>query len=86
MFGGYGIYHQGIMFGLVADDNLYLKTDKSNKDIFIDAGLEPFTYDKGDKVITMSYYQAPEIIYDDPNEATIWAKLAFNAAQRMKRK
>ncbi len=24
MFGGYGIYHQGLMFGLVANDTLYL--------------------------------------------------------------
>jgi len=24
MFGGYGVYHGGLMFGLVADDTLYL--------------------------------------------------------------
>jgi len=30
MFGGYGIYHNDLMFGLVADDQLYLKTDIEN--------------------------------------------------------
>ena len=28
MFGGYGIFHKGLMFALVADNALYLKADK----------------------------------------------------------
>ncbi len=85
MFGGYGIYHQGIMFGLVADDVLYLKTDKSSEGLFIDEGLKPFEYDKGEKVVKMSYYQAPDVIYDDRQAAANWAKLAFQTAQKAKR-
>lgn len=38
MFGGYGIYHQGLMFGLVADDTLYLKADAENVGVFSQAG------------------------------------------------
>jgi DNA transformation protein len=30
MFGGYGVYHDGLMFALVADDTLYLKADDEN--------------------------------------------------------
>lgn len=86
MFGGYGVYHEGIMFGLVADDTLYLKTDASTEAIFIAAGLRPFEYDKGNKVVKMSYYQAPEIIFDDPLEALKWATLAFETAQSVKKK
>jgi len=33
MFGGYGIYHDGLMFGLVENDILYLKADESTKNI-----------------------------------------------------
>lgn len=72
------------MFGLVAEDILYLKTDQSSKSIFIDEGLRPFEYDKGGKVVKMSYYQAPEIIYDNRQAATKWAKLAFETAQKAK--
>jgi len=84
MFGGYGIYHDGVMFALVADDTLYLKADVTTKDYFIDKQLIPFEYDKGGKKIKMSYYLAPEEIYDDPDEASYWANLAYEAALRAK--
>ena len=82
MFGGYGIYHNELMFGLVADDVLYLKADKLSADRFITHGLEPFEYDKKGKKIQMSYYMASEEIYDDPELAKEWAELAFDAALR----
>lgn len=86
MFGGYGIYHEGIMIGLVTGDTLYLKADETTKQYFIDKDLTPFEYDKGDKKIKMSYYLAPEEIYDDPDEAIYWVKLAWQAALSSKSK
>ncbi len=62
MFGGYGIYHDGLMFGLVADDSLYLKADETTKQQFIDKDLPPFEYDKKNKKVKLSYYLAPEEI------------------------
>ena len=62
MFGGYGIYHDGVMIGLVADDSLYLKEDKSTENYFINKQLKPFEYDKGEKKVQMSYYLAPEVV------------------------
>ena len=84
MFGGYGIYHEGVMFGLVADDTLYLKADGSTAEYFESRGLGQFEYDKGGKIVKMSYYLAPEEIYDDPDEAVIWAKRAYEVAFRAK--
>jgi DNA transformation protein and related proteins len=84
MFGGYGIYHDGIMIGLVADDTLYLKADDSTKQEFIDKDLTPFEYDKGKKKIQMSYYLAPEEIYEDPDEAVYWGKIAYQSALNSK--
>lgn len=86
MFGGHGIYHDGIMIALVADDTLYLKADATTEKLFIDYDLKPFEYDKGDKKIKMSYYLAPEEIYDDPEAASYWANLAYEAAIRTKSK
>ena len=85
MFGGHGIYHQDLMFGLVASDELYLKTDKESASLFEELGLGPFEFKTKDKVIKMSYYQAPEAIYDDPEIARDWAIIAFDAALRGKK-
>ncbi len=85
MFGGHGIYHQDLMFGLVADDELYLKTDAKNLAEFEALELEPFEYNKDGKIMKMSYRRAPEEIYDDPEIAARWAEIAYAAAVRNKR-
>ena len=84
MFGGYGIYHKDVMFGLVASDILYLKVDADSAKVFEAKGLGPFSYDTGDKVIKMSYYRAPDEILDDPQEAAVWGRRAYNVALRSK--
>lgn len=85
MFGGYGLYHDGVMFGLVADDSLYLKADETVAPFFTEKGLGQFEYDKGAKLIKMSYYLAPEEIFDDREEAAIWARRSYAAAIRTKK-
>jgi DNA transformation protein and related proteins len=82
MFGGYGVYHEGLMFGLVADDTLYLKADATNARYFEEQGLGPFEYRKHGKTIRMSYYQAPDGIMDDRELAAIWARRSVAAALR----
>lgn len=85
MFGGHGIYHEGLMFGLVANDVLYLKADKTASGLFDEMGLPPFQYTKGERIMKMSYYMAPEVIFDDPDEARVWANRAFEAALRSRK-
>ena len=85
MFGGYGIYHNGLMFGLVADEVLYLKADDISVDEFEQHGSRPFEYEKNGKIVKMSYYLAPDEIYDDPEKAKEWAVVAFEAALRGKK-
>jgi len=82
MFGGHGIYHNDLMFGLVADDELYLKTDSVNVALFEEQGLGPFEFVANNKTSKMSYYLAPEEIYDDSEQAAYWAELGFQAALR----
>ncbi len=84
MFDGRKIYHDGIMIGFVADDSLYLKADESTKQEFIDKELTAFEYNKDNKIVQMSYYLAPEEIYDEPEEAVYWARLAYQAALNSK--
>jgi len=82
MFSGYGIYHDGIMFGLISQDTLYLKADAENSAAFRDQGLSQFEYVRQGKIIGLSYYQAPEIVLEDANEAALWARRSFEAALR----
>lgn len=86
MFGGYGVYHDGLMFGLVDDDTLYLKADELSAAYFESKGLPRFEYQKGAKIVKMSYYLAPEEILENPEEALIWARRAYDAALRAKQK
>lgn len=86
MFGGHGIFRDGLMFGLVADSMLYLKVDDGNRAEFEDRGLEPFTYESKGKPIKMSYYQAPEEVLDNEEEMLAWAESAYGAALRKKKK
>ena len=83
MFGGAGIYADGVMFALLAGGTLYLKADATNEPDFEREGLPPFTYQAGNgKRAVMSYRKMPERLYDDPDELAQWAGRALAVAQR----
>ncbi|HYO56094.1 TfoX/Sxy family protein [Archangium sp.] len=88
MFGGWGLYHGGRMFGLIVEDRLYLKTDDTTRSAFESAGGEPFVYDagKGRKPVTMSYWTPPPDASDDARALLPWARRAVDAALRAARK
>jgi len=82
MFGGFGIYRHGLMFGLVSDETFYLKADERNRPDFEARGLPPFTYTRKGKELSMSYYQAPHDAMESSGVLCRWAERAFNAAVR----
>ena len=82
MFGGWGIYHEGLMFGLYAAGRLYLKTDVHNVALFEAAGSEPFTYNQRGKTVKLSYWSAPDVVLDERDQARYWGCSAFDAALR----
>ena len=81
MFSGAGLYTEGVMFGLLADDTLYLKADELFASAFAAEGKGPFTYRrKGRAPVAMSYWEVPERLLDDPEELTAWASRALAIA------
>lgn len=86
MFGGYGIYREEIMFGLVADDVLYFKADEETIPDYEALGLGPFLFEKNGKMVAMSYYQAPEDAMDSSSDLCEWAEKAYSVALRTKNK
>jgi DNA transformation protein len=83
MFRGYGIFRDGLMFALVYDETLYLKIDAQNVSHFLNLGLKPFKYRRRGKIAhLLSFYQAPETVMDNADEAADWARRSFEAACR----
>lgn len=85
MFGGYGIYREGLMFALIADDQLYFKADGLSKERFIRQGLRPFTYVAKARAVSLGYYEAPPDVFDEPGAMAEWASVAFESALRARR-
>lgn len=84
MFGGAGIYADGVMFALLSSGGtIYLKVDESNEPDFVREGLPPFApVMKSGKHVVMPYRQMPERLYDDPDELALWASRSLAVAQR----
>jgi DNA transformation protein and related proteins len=82
MFGGYGLFRGGLMFGLVSNHTLYLKVDGQTEARFMERDLEAFTYLKAGQERRMSYYRAPEETLDNSEVMCEWATLAHDAALR----
>ena len=82
MFGGHGLYHEGLIFAIVVNQRLYLKADVVNRPDFEALGLTPFTFPMKGKAVALSYWAAPESIFDDAQDAVRWAISAWEAALR----
>ena len=82
MFGGHGLYHEGLMFAIVMEQRLYLKVDEVNRPEFEALGLAPFTYAMKGRDVALSYWAAPDAIFDEPSVAVRWARSAWDAALR----
>ena len=79
MFGGAGLYRDGKMFGLIADNVAYLKVDDTNREDFVKAGSSPFNpYPDKVKTAVMSYYEIPPEVLEDPDELSQWAQRSLD--------
>jgi DNA transformation protein len=82
MFGGYGLYREGLMFALIVEDELFFKTDPDNVAQFERAGSRPFVYQSQTRTVQMSYWSAPAASLDAPTEMGEWCQTAYGSALR----
>ena len=82
MFGGLGVYLDGLMFAIVSEDTLYLKADEMNRVEFEQAGCEIFGYARKGKRATLGFFRAPEDAMESPERMLPWARTAYAAALR----
>jgi len=78
MFGGVGLYHDGLFFGLIASDMLYFKVDDENRSAYQSAGSKPFQ--PYDEVSSMNYFEVPPDVLENREELVAWANRAIQVA------
>ena len=84
MFGKTGVFCDGLMFAMVTQDVLYFRVDEHNRGAFEEAGaFPPLNYEKGGRTIDLSFWRAPERLFDEPDELVNWARTALAAARRV---
>ena len=81
MFGKTGVFCDGVMLGMVADNTLYFRVDEENKATFAEAAaFPPLNYSKKGFTIDLGFWRAPERLFDEPDELVTWARVALAAA------
>lgn len=84
MFGKTGVFCQGVMFGMVTEDTLYVRVDDHNRDTFKEAAAyPPLNYAKQGNSIDLSFWRVPERLIDEPDDLVTWARAALAAAHRV---
>lgn len=83
MFGGFGLYADGIFFAIISESVLYLKTDKESKQKFVDAGMDCFRPSK-DQVLK-NYFETPSDVLEDREVLAEWVREAIHIAPSSKK-
>jgi DNA transformation protein and related proteins len=89
LFGGAGLWSEGLMFGLVFDGAIFLKVDETSIPDFEREGSRPFVYMRAKSPgrvgrHSLSYWRLPERLYDDPDALAVWAARSLAVAERKK--
>ncbi|MEM9224733.1 MAG: TfoX/Sxy family protein [Pseudomonadota bacterium] len=82
MFGGRGVYLDGLIFAIEAYGELYMKTDGDTRDLFRDAQSVPFVFESKRGKVATSYWRLPASAFDDEDALRHFTGLAVACAQR----
>ncbi len=83
MFGGYGYYKNGKIFGIVAEGKLFFKVGESNKSDYESRGLKPYVFKAHNgREQTLSYWEVPEDIVEDSESLEEWIEKAIQAHKK----
>jgi len=86
MFGGVGLYSQGLFFAILADDTLYLKADDWSRECYRQDGVEAFSYTMRGQPRSMDYWSVPAEVLEESEALGRWVALALAAAVRARGK
>ncbi len=84
MFGGLGIYADGLFFALADDDRLYFKVDDASRAAHMEAGMGAFDPFKDGRTME-GYYEVPGEVLEDDFVLSVWMDRALGVAARAKK-
>jgi DNA transformation protein and related proteins len=82
MFGGAGLYSDGLFFGLIMDDVLYLRVDDSNRAHYSSRGMAQFRPYADRPHLSMNYYAIPADVLEDAVALVSWARRSVTVAMK----
>jgi len=74
MFGGHGLYCEGIFFGIISGGRLYFKTNPTTVSDYLERDMKPFQPSPRQKL--KNYYEVPVEILEDEEQLAVWARKA----------
>jgi DNA transformation protein len=81
MFSGFGLYQDTYFFGIIIKGSFYLLTDAESRERYLQRGMAPFTYEKGRRVVSMSYYEVPAEVLEARDRLVEWTRDAIRASR-----
>lgn len=81
-FGGYGLLADGIMFAVIAENELYLRATDHLEPLFLARGMVKMTYLKRGMPMVMRYYWVDGSLWQEPKTLLAFAWQAFHDASR----
>ena len=82
MFGGHGVYYEGLCFAIESGGEVFLKVDDRSRPGFEAAGSSPFIYNARGKAMPTSFWRLPAIAHEEAGELRRWAAVGLEAARR----
>ena len=86
MFGGYGIYKDGLIVAVIINDQLYFKVGESNQADYEATGSQPFIYKVNGKEMKMGYWEVPGEIMENSQEVGVWLEKSYQVSLSSKKK
>ncbi len=80
MFGGVGLYSDGLFFGLIDDDTLFFKTDDSNIEPYRARRMPRFMPFPDRPEAVLGYHQVPADVIEDAESLGEWARKSVAVA------
>lgn len=86
MFGGYGVYKEGNIIGIIDEDQLYFKSTPETEPYYQSFGSVPFIYEGKNRPVKMSYWMVPNTVMKDPTHLKQWVETAYQSSLSAQKK
>jgi DNA transformation protein len=85
MFGAFGLYRNDVFFAIISGDTLFFKVSDASRADYETRGMARFRPYRDRPLVSMSYYEVPADVLEDPDECVQWAMRAVAAGAAKKK-